>query len=76
MAVEHTITMIRDGKEVLELVRLTPMRAIRFQCLQCCANQVKEIRECPITTCASYPYRLGKRPDMGENDDEDFQNQE
>lgn len=62
MAGTHTIELIRDGKVVFEEIRLTPIRAIRFYCLQCSCGQVKEIRECPITVCALYPYRLGKRP--------------
>ena len=42
--------------------RLTPMRAIRMKCLDCCCDQVKEVRLCPCTDCSLYPYRLGHRP--------------
>jgi hypothetical protein len=42
--------------------RLKPMKAIRAKCLDCSCYQPKEIRECPITKCALWPYRLGKRP--------------
>jgi hypothetical protein len=41
---------------------LTPIRAIRAKCLDCTCQQLKEVRECRITTCALWPYRLGKRP--------------
>ncbi|MEC4681453.1 MAG: hypothetical protein VST67_12255 [Nitrospirota bacterium] len=41
---------------------LRPLKAIRAKCLDCCAGQVKEIRECPLTECALWPYRMGKRP--------------
>jgi len=41
---------------------LTPIKAIRAKCVDCTCNQVKEIRECPVTECSLYPYRLGKRP--------------
>ncbi len=41
---------------------LTPMKAIRAKCLDCSCGQVKEIRECRITSCALWPYRMGKRP--------------
>ena len=41
---------------------LTPMKAIRAKCLDCTCHQPKEIRECSITTCPLWPYRMGKRP--------------
>lgn len=42
--------------------RLTPIRAIRAKCLDCSCHQYSEIRDCTVTRCALYPYRLGKRP--------------
>lgn len=42
--------------------RLTPIQAIREKCKDCTCDQHREIRECPITTCALWPYRMGKRP--------------
>ena len=41
----------------------TPIKAIRKNCLDCCCGQVKEIRLCPVVSCACYPYRMGRRPD-------------
>jgi len=41
---------------------LTPMKAMRAKCMQCCCNQVLEIRLCTITDCALHPYRMGRRP--------------
>ena len=41
----------------------TPIRAIRKKCMDCCCDQLKEIRECPVIKCPLYPYRFGKRPD-------------
>lgn len=38
------------------------MKAIRAKCLDCCAGQVVEVRECEITQCALHPYRFGKNP--------------
>lgn len=40
---------------------LTPMKAIRYKCLECSNWSFKEIQLCPIKTCALYPYRLGKK---------------
>ena len=42
--------------------RLTPVQSIREKCKDCTSNQLREIRECRIKTCALWPYRMGKRP--------------
>lgn len=42
-----------------------PLKAIRLKCLDCVCHQEKLIRECTITTCALYPYRMGKYPKAG-----------
>ena len=39
-----------------------PVKAIREKCLDCCAGQIVEVRECPSTHCALHPFRLGKNP--------------
>lgn len=41
---------------------MTPMRAIRAKCLDCCAGQVAEVRRCELKNCALYSYRTGHRP--------------
>lgn len=41
---------------------LTPLKAIRHKCLDCCAGQIVEVRECPVKDCALWPYRMGHRP--------------
>ena len=46
--------------------RLTPIKAIRAKCMDCSCNQPKEIRQCPVITCALWPYRMGKRPKADE----------
>lgn len=43
-------------------MRLTPMKAIRLKCLDCCAGQVAEVRCCELEKCPLFPYRFGKRP--------------
>lgn len=42
--------------------RLTPVKAIRAKCMDCANGQFVEIRECPVTKCPLYPYRMGHRP--------------
>ena len=41
---------------------LTPIKAIRAKCLDCCCGQKKEVKLCPSTSCPIYPYRMGHRP--------------
>jgi len=40
----------------------SPVKAIRTKCLECSAGQIKEVRDCVITDCALYPFRMGKNP--------------
>lgn len=41
---------------------LTPVKAIRAKCLDCCGWQAKEVRLCTCPQCALWPYRMGKKP--------------
>lgn len=45
-----------------EIKILTPIKAIRAKCLDCCGGYKNEVKHCPITDCSLYPYRFGKRP--------------
>ena len=49
---------------------MTPMKAIRAKCLDCCCGQAKEVRLCPVQKCPLYPYRFGKRPRVGNDTSE------
>ena len=49
-------------KELKEIAKLTPIKAIRQKCLDCCCGQLAEVRMCTCTTCALYGYRMGHRP--------------
>ena len=40
---------------------LTPMKAIRSKCLDCCCDSAKEIALCPMSYCPCWPYRFGTR---------------
>ena len=44
---------------------LTPIKAIRAKCLDCCCGHPSEVRICTATKCPLYPYRMGKRPKVG-----------
>lgn len=49
---------IEDGNTKV----MTPMKAIRAKCMDCCAGQYSEVKMCPCTTCPLYDFRLGKNP--------------
>lgn len=39
-----------------------PVKAIRAKCLECCCGQQNEVKLCPCTDCALYPFRFGRNP--------------
>ena len=41
---------------------LTPMKAIRAKCLDCCLGSFREVRLCTCEKCPLFPYLFGKRP--------------
>ena len=41
---------------------MTPIKAIRAKCMDCCCGQAKEVRLCVCKNCPLYPYRMGHRP--------------
>lgn len=41
---------------------MTPIKSIRKCCLECSGGSAKEVRECKITDCPLYSFRLGKNP--------------
>lgn len=51
--------------------KLTPMRAIRKKCLDCCCGSYTEVTHCTVKTCALYEYRSGHRPKEEEPIEED-----
>jgi len=49
---------------------LTPIKAIRAKCLDCCCGQFKEVELCPCVSCSLYPYRFGKNPNIKLTDEQ------
>lgn len=47
---------------------MTPIKAIRAHCIECCGGSKKEARLCPAAECPLHPYRMGRRPKPGEAD--------
>ena len=60
----------RNAKEALEELKsrekdyeiLSPIKAIRANCLECCGGSEAEVRRCHIDTCPLHPFRFGKNP--------------
>lgn len=42
-------------------MNLTPLKAIRRNCLYCCNGQAPEVRLCPVEACPVHSLRFGKR---------------
>jgi hypothetical protein len=41
---------------------MTPLKAIRKNCLDCSSGSVSEVNNCIVKDCPLYPFRLGKNP--------------
>jgi hypothetical protein len=46
---------------------LTPIKAIRAKCIDCCGGVMYQVRECGCSDCSLYPYRMGKNPNRKRN---------
>jgi len=58
--IEHTVRKKEGGTKE---VSLTPIKAIRYQCLECMGWSAHDARNCTSKFCSLYPYRLGKSPE-------------
>jgi hypothetical protein len=56
-----------DGIGNFKTVRLTPVKAIHYHCVECMGFSAREVHGCTAPYCALYPYRIGKRPKDIEN---------
>lgn len=46
----------------MEQKRISPLKAIRLKCLDCCCGSSNEVKRCTATGCALYPFREGHNP--------------
>ena len=58
MSVKHTYRW-KDGYRTKEL---TPLRALRNRCLDCCNWSVEEVKGCLAEDCAAWVFRSGRDP--------------
>ena len=42
--------------------KLSPLKAIRKNCLDCCNGSAKEVKLCPIEDCPLHQFKFGKNP--------------
>lgn len=42
--------------------RVSPLRALRLKCLDCCNESSQEVRLCTAVDCPSWPFRMAKNP--------------
>ena len=42
--------------------KLTPVKAIRAKCLDCCCVSSRDVKLCSVPECTLFPYRFGKNP--------------
>ena len=57
--IKHTIRS-KNGRT--QTVSLSPLRAIRLNCLECVCWSPYEVKNCTSSLCSLYPYRFGKAP--------------
>ena len=57
--------MPTEELERLGHARLSPLRALRLKCLDCCNGSAQEVRLCTVVDCPSWPFRMGRNPWSG-----------
>ncbi len=58
--IKHTIRTREGGAKE---VSLTPIKAIRYQCIECMGFSAFEVKKCTSPLCSLYPYRDGHDPE-------------
>jgi hypothetical protein len=59
------IEKLPDGRK-----RLTPLKAIKANCLDCSGGSYIQLKNCHLTNCPLWPYRFGKNPYLRLSDEE------
>jgi hypothetical protein len=62
MAIKHRIRK-SPGDGSTKTVHLTPVKAIRYQCMECMGWSPGDVKECPDGLCPLHPYRMGNNPE-------------
>ncbi len=48
--------------EALGHTAMSPTKALRLRCLDCCCGQTAEVRACTTLDCPAWPFRMGRNP--------------
>ena len=43
---------------------MTPIKAIRAKCIECCCGNAAEVKRCPILDCSLHDFRMGHNPNI------------
>ena len=54
--------------------RVSRAKAIRLKCIDCCGNQIAEVRKCPVTSCPLWRYRMGR--EIKDENCDDFEDED
>ncbi len=62
--IKHEIRLKNGG---IKVVSLTPLKAIRFQCIEFMGFSAFEVKKCTSPLCSLFSYRLGTNPERKGN---------
>jgi len=57
--------LIQTGHLGTGRTETSPIKAIRAKCVDCCAGQLAEVRNCTATECPLWAFRMGVNPFYG-----------
>jgi len=55
-------TLSVEELQQLGHARMSPLKALRLRCVDCCAASAHELRLCVSVTCPSWPFRMSSNP--------------
>jgi len=58
----------KGERQTVRKARLTPLKAIRYRCLDCMVGSADEVSKCVCPDCSLFEYRFGRRPTPDEAD--------
>jgi hypothetical protein len=58
----HPLAMGIDGLKAAGHRPMSPSKALRLKCLDCCVGSPAEVRACTAIKCPSWPFRMGRNP--------------
>lgn len=61
-AYRDRLPVTHRGTYLRAITGRNPLKAIRAKCLDCMCWQTNEVRNCDLTGCPLWPYRMGRKP--------------